>query len=534
MGKSASAVGPTILPVAAAAALAQAKQALRQSDAVAAERHLLAALALAPRHAEILRLLGAAQGLQGRHADAVQSLQQAIALQPDDPLAHNSLGNALGNLGDKAGAALAFARACELAPDLAPAWHNYAKALCEDLRNEEALLVLQRALQLAPDNRRARFLQAQTLRVTGRMREAIEAYRQILGQDPRSGEAWLGLSNLRNASFDAADVAAMERAAGAELNADDQMSIRFALARGYEDIGRYADAWRTYVDGNARVRGWYPWSAAQFSGRVDEFLAAFTPPPPVAPNRQGSEVVFIVSLPRAGSSLTEQILASHSQVDGAGELADLPAVLHEESQRRGRLFPAWVKDATPADWQRLGARYLERTARWRRERSRFSDKLPDNWRHVGAALAMLPAAHIVICRRDPLETALACFRQLFSGGGQAFSYELADIAAYSRDFERAARHWQTSHPAQVRSQSYEALIDDTENEVRRLLAFCDLEFDERCLRFYETERTVRTASAAQVREPLRRDTARALKYGALLDPLRAALGLPAFESLGRS
>jgi tetratricopeptide (TPR) repeat protein len=517
------------LSATAAAALARAKDALRHNDGAVAERILVAVLAVASQHPEILRLLGSAQAMQGRYADAAKSLHEAIALQPGDALAHNSLGNALGHLGDKAGAISAFARACALAPDLAPLWYNHGKALCEDLRNEEALAVLQCAVRLAPENQRAQFLLAHALRVTGRFDRSAALYRRILKHQPASAEAWLGLANLKNQRFDAADVAVMEHTARSPLDVDDRNSIFFALARGYEDAGRYADAFHAYLDGNAHVRRFYPWDAARFSAQIDANLAAFPPPLAAGPRELGREAIFIVSLPRAGSSLTEQILASHPQIDGAGELLDLPAVLREESLRRGMPFPEWTRDATADDWQRLGERYLKRTARWRRQRPRFTDKLPDNWQYVGAALAMLPSARIVICRRDPLETALACFRQLFAGGGQPFSYDLDDIARYSHEFARTLRRWRECYPTQTHVQDYEALIADSETEIRALLAFCDLPFDERCLRFYETERTVRTASSGQVREPLRNDTARAAKYGSLLDPLRAALGLPAFN-----
>ncbi|HEX6834368.1 MAG TPA: sulfotransferase [Rudaea sp.] len=504
--------------------LAAARQALQRGEADAAESVLARAAASAPRDAEILRLLGAARGMLGRHDEAVQTLTLASTLNPADALIFNSLGNALGNAGDKVGACAAFRRATELAPTLAPAWLNYGKALSEDQRVEESLPVLARASELAPDNLRARFLHAHGLRVLGRSDEAAAGYRGILNGHPHNAEAWLGLAQLTNVAFSADDIETMKAtAADPALNEDDRISIRFALARALEDAGDFAASFEWLTQGNARVRRHYAWDAARFSGRVDEFLAAFTPPPAAAPNTQGSEVIFIVSLPRSGSSLTEQILASHPQIDGAGELPDLPAVLHEEERRRGRAFPHWVNEMAPADWQRLGARYLERTARWRERHPRFTDKLPDNWRFVGAIAAMLPGARIVSCRRDPLETCLACYRQLFSRGGQAFSYDLADVARYWRDFDRADRHWRALHPERVRSQSYEALLADPEGEVRALLDFCGLPFDDACLRFYETRRSVRTASATQVREPLRRDTARADKYGALLDPLRAAL-----------
>jgi tetratricopeptide (TPR) repeat protein len=505
--------------------LDEAKRALQRGDATAAENLLARADASNPNDAEILRLLAAARGIMGLHADALTLLTRASALRPNDALIYNSLGNALRRVGDKTGACAAFERATQLAPNLAPVWHNYGKALSEDQRSEESLPVLARAIELAPDILRTRFLLAHGLRVSGRSDESAAEYRRILEMNPHNAEAWLGLAQLTNVTFTDSDIHAMRATANdSSLNEDDQISIRFALARALEDAGSVEESFGWLVQGNARVRRWYPWDAKRFTQRIDEFLAAFTPPPPPSAAMQGSEVIFIVSMPRSGSSLTEQILASHGDVDGAGELSDLPAVLQEEEQRRGKGFGQWAGDATPQDWQRLGARYLERTTRWRERHPRFTDKLPDNWNLIGAIAAMLPGARIVSCRRDPLETCLACFRQLFTRGGQAFSYDLNDIAAYWRDFDRADRQWRAQYPDQIYSQRYEALLADPETQVRALLDFCGLPFDSACLKFYETQRSVRTASATQVREPLRRDTARAEKYGALLDPLRAALG----------
>lgn len=504
-------------------AIARAKQALQHGDAVGAEQRLHMFLRRHPHDAEGLRLLGMAQNAQGDFANAVASLRGAVQGNPGNALAFNSLGNALGCLGDKSAAANAFAKASTLAPQVAQFHYNLGKALSEDARSAEALAPLRKAAALAPDDMAVQYLLAHEERVTGDTEGAIRRYRQLLDSHPERAEAWLGLAGMQRLRFSDADVASMERTRQRELNQDDRISIRFALARGYEDTQRYADAFAMYVEANALVREHFPWDAGHFSGRVDEFLAAFPAPNIGNAHEFGRAAVFIVSLPRSGSSLTEQILASHPQVDGAGELPDLPAVIHAESARRGSEFPAWVGDATSADWRRLGAEYLQRTARWRERHPRFTDKLPDNWHFVGTALAMLPGARVVICRRDPVETCLACFRQLFVRGGQAFSYDLNDLACYWRDFDRAARHWQALYPERVRTQSYEALIADPETQIRALLEFCGLSFDPACLNFHQTRRTVGTASAAQVREPLRRDTARASAYGALLDPLRAAL-----------
>jgi hypothetical protein len=193
-------------------------------------------------------------------------------------------------------------------------------------------------------------------------------------------------------------------------------------------------------------------------------------------------------------------------------------------------FPVWAGRADAADWQRLGEDYLRRVAAARGELPLFTDKLPGNWLWLGAALQMLPGARVVDCRRDRLETAWSCYRRLFSGGGQDFSYDFGALAQFIRDYERSMHHWQRLWSARIRTQHHEALAADFEGQVRELLAFCGLPFDPACLAFHDNDRDVCTISASQVREPMRRDTARTGRYGALLDPLRMALGLPPFSA----
>jgi hypothetical protein len=202
-------------------------------------------------------------------------------------------------------------------------------------------------------------------------------------------------------------------------------------------------------------------------------------------------------------------------------------IIGEESERLRQPFPQWAQACTGPQWQALGRRYLERTARWRERRPRNTDKMPGNWMYVGAILSMLPNARVVIARRDPLETCLGCYRYMFRR--HPYTHEFSDLAARWRDFDRAALRWQDLYPERVHVQAYEDLVADPEGRIRALLDFCGLAFEENCLNFHASGRRVATPSAAQVREPIRRDTARADKYGALLDPLRAALGLPPFH-----
>ena len=305
----------------------------------------------------------------------------------------------------------------------------------------------------------------------------------------------------------------------------DRPALGFALAKALEDQDRFADAFAVLDASQRAAPRAAAWEAAAIRprGRCDRRGVRG----PAAARRRptfGDKVIFIVSLPRAGSTLVEQILAAHPEVEGAGELPDLSIVIDEESRRRGAPFPAWVRDAEAADWHRLGERYLERTARWRTRRPRFTDKSLLNGPYVGAAAAMLPGARFVDCRRDPVETALSCYRQWFAQG-QAWSYAIDDIAAHSARPRSADGALAARACRRLYARSFtKTLLADPEASVRALLDFCGLAIRCRAASSStEANASVRTASAAQVRQPLRRDTGRADRYGALLDPLRRAL-----------
>jgi tetratricopeptide (TPR) repeat protein len=511
------------LPAAVRRLMDSASHALQRREGRPAEQALRAALQEAPEHAEILRLLAVALRLQKRNPEALAAIRRAAAQCPDDALIQNGLGTALDTDGNREGAIAAFRRACELAPQSSQLWTNLGKTLSDAGHFDKAVPVLERAASMS-DHRPTHLRLAYALRALGQTDEAARRFRQIVASSPADGAAWLGLASLKTRSLSSEDVSAMRRALQTrQLNIDQRVALGFALAKALDDHERYAEAFATLTEANALTRQIRPWNAAEFSARIDSVLAAFESPAAGAPNGQGEEVIFIVSLPRAGSSLTEQILASHPQVEGGGELDDLNAVVAGESKRRQLPFPHWVATTQPADWQRLGAEYLARTQSRRHGGVRFTDKLPGNWTRVGAALAMLPGARVIDCRRDAIETCFTCYRTLFSEGTQAFSYDIADLAACWHDYDRASRHWQRLYPQHFRVQRYEALVTDPQGEIEGLLEFCGLPYDVTCNRFYETQRVVRTASASQVREPLKRDTARAQKYGALLDPLRAAL-----------
>lgn len=505
--------------------LDEAVKALNARQPDAAERSLISVLALAPKSAEAHRLLGVSLQMRGDHSKAVETLRRADALCQDDAVILMSLGISLYECGIADEALSVLQRVCELAPDMASAWYNLGKALKLHLRGQEACQAYERALALDPDHITARISLADTLVNLGNIAAGAAQYREVLKRQPEHAGGWYALANLKTEPLGEADIAKLRRAfLKPGLTVDARVSLGFALAKALEDQCFYGEAFDVWREANTLKRRHVVWDARQESARIDAIMAAFAAPTPAPIDPAlGREVILITSLPRSGSTLIEQILASHPQVEGANEILDLPQVIEEESRRRRQPFPQWVASATSEDWARLGREYLDRTARWRQQRPLFTDKNTITWELIGAARAMLPGARIVNVQRDPLETCLGCYRQLFSNGSH-FSYDLEDMASYYLDFARLSRYWLQRYPEQMLDFSYESLLADPETQTRRLLDFCRLPFDPACLDFHKTSRLVlSTASAAQVRQPLRKDTARTMHYETQLRPLRARL-----------
>ncbi|MEP6483906.1 MAG: sulfotransferase [Rudaea sp.] len=507
-----------------------AAHALQLGHVVTAEQRLSGLLAVYPDHPEVLRMYAGLQSLRGDFNGAIATMHRAIALRPDDAAYLSSLGSALLESADYDEAIATLRRAVELDPDYTSAWYNLGLAYIRCMRVDEAKDALRHAVAKAPELAiNARVILGDMFRADNRLNDAIAEYRATLAVQKHAGMAWWGLAEIKTQRFGDDDLAnlrdAMKQPGASE---DDLAAMGFALARALDDRGQYAESLTELARANARVRARKQWDAAIYSAHIDEILTAFTPPPKGASEPLGHEAIFVASMPRSGSTLTEQVLASHSQVDGGGEVSDLPSVLLEESRRLNKPFPLFIHDLTPDDWARLGRAYLDRTEKWRTGRPRFTDKMPSNWQYVGAIRAMLPGAHIIAVRRDPLETCLSCYRQRLANSEYTRTFE--DLAAAWRDFDRAVTYWRAMHPQNVYESVYEQFVADPETKIRELLAYCKLPFEPGCLEFHKTERSVHTPSATQVREPLRRDTARARRYGASLDPLRAALGLPLFSA----
>src|SRR6185437_3619500 len=415
--------------------LDRAQKELQSGDAEAATRTLSNVLSLAPESAEALRLMAIAAQNHGDHTRAVEYFRRALAACRDDADLLVGYGVALYQTGAVNEAISSLRRACELAPESASAWYNLAEALKPQVHTEEAIDALQRTLALDPSHLPAWLALARAWASLGRIDDAVSSLREILRREPGHAEAWYALSNLKTVALDSQDVLLLESAlARRGLAPGSRVWLGFALAKALEDQGDYAGAFDVLRDANALQRSQGKWDSKGERARVDAIMRVFAglPQKPLDTDL-GREVILIASIPRSGSTLLEQILASHPDVEGANEIKDLPPLIESETRRRGSNFPLWVPDVPATEWEQLGRRYLERTARWRQRKPRFTDKNLRNWVLAGAALMMLPAARVVVCRRDPLETCLACYRQWF-GNEAVFSCDLDEMADFCIDF----------------------------------------------------------------------------------------------------
>jgi Tfp pilus assembly protein PilF len=505
--------------------MAEAGRALGQGRLDHAERALTQVLAASPGLADAQYLYGVTCLMGGQAARAADWLRKAVAQRPADANMQTYLGCALHDADAFDEALIHLRRACELAPRQATLHYNLGKALKQRGQLRDADEAFRHTLTLDAQHVLARIGMADIATMQGDIPRAVAEYRQVLRQQPGRAEAWHGLANLKTEALGPADIDLIRRALHQpNLPADTRVMLGFSLFRALEDQQDYAGAFEALRQANADKRGQVEWNATAERAQIDRIMEAFRAPLPAPTDAtRGHEVIFIASMPRSGSTLVEHILATHPDVEGANEIPDLPQVIEDESRRRGQPFPQWVAAVTADDWHRLGQDYLTRTARWREQRPRFTDKNVANWPLLGAARLMLPGAKIIHCHRDPVETCFSCYRHLFRHGVH-YSYDLDEMAEHYRDYERLSAFWLARHPQHVLDFPYESLVQEPETQIRRLLAFCDLPFDPACLAPHQTKREVQsTASAAQVREPIRGDTAHSAPYLEWLQPLRKRL-----------
>lgn len=420
-------------------------------------------------------------------------------------------------------AALAALRQAQAAASTAEDLLELSIEADRQAHSELALDAIDQALQLKPLLDVAHLQRARILQSMGAVAEAESVYRRQIAKNKLRARAWFALLDLKTSRLSAAELKQLIVHWQITTTPEEKMLLAFALGKALEDMGDFPQAFARLSEANRMAQRQNPWNAQSFARSIEIALAATQRYGASRGDQgRGSQVIFLVGLPRSGTTLVEQVLAAHPEVCGAGELPHLPQLIADESTRRGKAYPGWLDDLTDADAERLGQEYLRLSARWRDTRSVSTDKLPENWLHIGLIHRILPGARIIDCLRDPTETAWSCFKQLFAPQRVPFSYRFEDLGAFWRGYRSAMAGWARipSLGERIYAQSYEKLILETETQVCALLDFCGLSFDSRCLSPHLAQRNIHTPSAAQVRQPMRAASLKTPGYGELMWPLR--------------
>ncbi|QIG81050.1 tetratricopeptide repeat-containing sulfotransferase family protein [Stakelama tenebrarum] len=497
---------------------------------------------------------------------AERAIRMLLAKDPDNAAALVLLAELAARIGIMHEAEAALIRAIALVPDLADARLRLAAICADQGRIDSALAQLDAVLEGDPGHRGAELAKAELLarigdhagaealyariattggedadlhiargnlaKTTGRFEAAVTHFRAA-ATGGRAGEAWWSLADLKTAKIDTHGIATMrDLLARTDLSATTRLHLHFALGKALEDYGEHAAAFAEYAQGNRLRRAELPHDADAVGREVDDQIALFDADFLARrsdPGELDTAPIFIVGLPRSGSTLVEQILASHPAIEGTSELPYIPALVQDmigrNWQRRDLRYPAHLATLSPEAARDLGRHYLA-AAQWHRrtERPLFLDKLPNNWRNIGFIRLILPNARIIDVRREAMACGFSNFKQHFARG-QSFAYDLADIGRYYRDYARLTAHFDALAPGTIHRVSHEALVADPEREIRALLDYLGLPFDAACLRHHENRRPVRTASAQQVRAPISdAGLEQWRKFAPWLDPLREALG----------
>ncbi len=508
--------------------LIRAGAALVANELAAAEPILRQRLKADPYDVAAIRMMAELAARVGRVADAEHLLRRAIELAPGFEAARANLATLLYRQ-HRAPEALALLDQLSSDGDVAGAHRNLrAAALGRVGSYREAIAIYRDVLARHPDQPKLWMSLAHLLKTVGDQADAIDAYRRVIALAPSMGEAWWSLANLKTVAFSGEDLAAMEAALDdAALDPEDGLHLHFALGKGHEDRGADDAAWVHYAAGNAQRSaelGHDPDRVTRLVDRTIALLDARFFGARLGHGHPAPDPIFILGMPRAGSTLVEQILASHPLVEGTMELPDLTSIVRTLGDGK-RDYLGVLGDLDPARLAELGRDYVERTRVHRQtDKPYFIDKMPNNWAYAGFIRLILPNARIVDARRHPLACGFSNFKQHFARG-QAFSYDLGHFGRYYADYVRLMTHLDRVQPGAVQQIVHERLVDDPENEVRALLAALGLAFDPACLLFHENKRAVRTASSEQVRRPMSREGLDQYKrFEHHLGPLKAALG----------
>jgi len=520
------------------------------------------ALTLRPNHPLLLTNLGNALQLQGEIEQAIDWFNRAIKQDPNFTGAHNNLGNALRDLGRFQEAVASYKQAIAISPDYADTYYNLASVLIQLDELEAAVSNFGKAIEIDPGHQGAYNGLGNALASLGEMDKAVAAYRKAIEINPKHKHAHNGLGNVlsdmgdldeamtsyrkaieispdnadlyrtlsNNKKFSEYDddIQSMESFYASKGISDAQkMHLSFALGKAYEDLGEYQKSMDFILQANCLRRSTLDYSTSESVDLFNNIKATFSAEFFSDRKDMGypdETPVFVLGMPRSGTSLVEQILASHQDVFGAGELKDLPALTRNIfAGRTSWEFPEGIGNLDPEAMQDLGKKYVAGIRRHAGDTKHVTDKLPPNFLRIGLIRTILPNARIINCTREPMDNCLSLFKNYFSSPVN-YSYDMTELGQYYNLYLDLMTYWRESLPGIIYDLSYERLIADQENQIRQLLDYCHLPWDDACLAFHKTRRKVRTASNAQVRRPIYKDSVKLWKrYEEQLEPLRTAI-----------
>ncbi|EED36474.1 sulfotransferase [Luminiphilus syltensis NOR5-1B] len=523
------ATGGALMPEGDSDDLAEAERLKARGAGGEAEAILRRLVRRNPDNAEALRQLATMASEHFQYADAAALLTRAVEASPRFARGWLDLARAYLDLGDYNAALESSERVVALYPEAADAHVVLANSQSQANLHEEAINSYSNALDIAPHHDGAFSGLAHQLKTLGRQDEAIATHRRAIAANPKNAEAYWNLANLKTFRFEDEEVTAMEQLIAQGFDdPEPEAQIHNALGLEYEGRKDYDRAFHHFQACNEARRSQERYDPVATELQVQDMIEVFTPQVLAAGKDIGLDdrsPIFIVGLPRSGSTLLEQILASHSQVEGTHELPDLGRIIHEMNRGRQRdaSFPLVARNWSPEQWRSIGERYIASTQKYRSDTPIFIDKNPNNFMYAGLLRMALPNAKVIDARRHPMDSCFGAFKQLFASG-QSFSYDLLDVGEYYLLYRELMDHWDEAMPGAVLTMQYEAVVADLEQQVRRLLDYCELPFEEACLEFHNTQRAVRTASSEQVRQPIYSSSVNLWKnYATHLEGLKSTL-----------
>ena len=513
--------------------LREAAAAMVKNDVATAERLLKQHLHKKPTDVPAIRMLAEVAIRCGQDVEAEKLLLRCLELAPSFTAARYNYALLLQRREDSPRALVVIEQCLETDPDR-PGYRNLAAVILGRVGEfSRASEMYARLLAEYPDQARVWLSYGHVLKTEGRQEESIEAYRTSIERDPQLGEAYWSIANLKTFRFEQSDLSAMkQQMEDTGLSDKNRWHLHFALGKAYEDAADYEQSFRHYAEGNALYLSGHSYDAGFITTRTERLMQGFSREYFAERKGLGSEApdpIFIIGMPRAGSTLLEQILSCHSAIEGTSELPDMITLAHqlreEADTREIAAYADVLAQKNAGELRELGDLYIERTRIHRKtDRPFFIDKMPNNFLYLGIIQTILPNAKIIDARRHPLGCCFSNFKQFYAKG-QNFSYSLEDVGSFYRDYVRLMGHFDEVLPGRVHRVFYEDTVAETETVVRDLLEYCELEYEPECLRFFESRRPVRTASSEQVRQPIyRQGTEQWQHFAPWLLPLKEALG----------